>query len=143
MMAAVRSVNTKPELTLRRLLFRRGLRYRLHDRRLVGRPDLSFPGSRVAVFVDGDFWHGHGWRERGLTSFEEQFPTNRDFWANKIRRNMARDSEVNDQLRGQGWTVLRFLASQVESNAEAVADEVQHAVWHGRPPVAPDGGIRR
>ena len=86
MMAAVRGKNTQPELALRKLLFARGLRYRLHDRRLPGCPDVVFPGARLAVFVDGDFWHGQGWKERGLKSYEDQFPTNRNFWVAKIKR---------------------------------------------------------
>ena len=75
-MAAVRSTGTRPEMTLRRALFRRGLRYRVRTT-LPGKPDVVFPGARVACFVDGAFWHGGGWKERGYTSMESQFEGHR------------------------------------------------------------------
>jgi DNA mismatch endonuclease (patch repair protein) len=125
MMARVRAKNTRPEIALRKELFRRGLRYRIHMSNLPGRPDICFPRVRVAVFVDGDFWHGKGWEERRLASFEEQFPTNRRFWVNKINRNMERDGEVNRELQAHGWRVLRVLESQLRADLEAQADRIE------------------
>ena len=89
-MAAVKGRDTVPEIRLRRELHRRGLRYRLRSK-LPGKPDLVFSRARVAVFVDGDMWHGRGWRERGFSSMEEQFAGHRnpDFWIAKIRRNVS------------------------------------------------------
>ena len=84
MMAAVRNKDSKAELALRRQLHARGLRYRLHARDLPGRPDLVIRKYRLAVFVDGDFWHGNAWKVRGLARFEDQFPSNRDFWVEKF-----------------------------------------------------------
>jgi DNA mismatch endonuclease, patch repair protein len=129
-MAAVRAKDTVPELLLRRELHRRGLRYRLHARGLVGKPDLVFASARIAVFVDGDFWHGKGWRERGFTSVEAQFAHHRDprFWIAKIRRNMARDDEVNTALAAAGWRVVRVLESEVRADVVAVADRVEGEV---------------
>lgn len=124
MMAAVRGKDTRPEMTLRRHLFARGLRYRVHDRRLPGHPDLVFAGAKLAVFVDGDFWHGAGWRERGLSSMAEQFPTRREFWVEKIRRNVERDQEVNAALLARGWEVFRVFASVVERDVAGVGDEI-------------------
>lgn len=132
MMAAVRAKDTKPELSLRRALFARGLRYRLHYKRLPGRPDLVFPSARVAVFVDGDFWHGGGWQERGLSRFEDQFPSNRDFWVKKIGRNIARDVEVNKALSHAGWRVIRILESQIKSDLSRQASLVESAVGKRR-----------
>lgn len=131
MMAAVRSKNTRPELALRKLLFARGLRYRVHDRRLVGRPDLVFSGAKLAVFVDGDFWHGGGWKARGLSSFEEQFPSNREFWVAKIKRNVERDRVVNAALADQGWSVFRVLESQVKKDPVRIAVEIAARVAAG------------
>lgn len=128
MMAAVKAKDTKPEMALRRQLFSRGLRYRLHDKQLPGRPDLVFPLARVVVFVDGDFWHGQGWRERGLSGFEEQFPSNREFWVRKIRRNVERDIEVNKMLTDQGWKVLRVLESEVRADIERVGSRIEAEV---------------
>lgn len=129
-MATVRSKDTQPELLLRSELHRRGLRYRVHDRRLPGRPDLTFPRARVAVFIDGDFWHGGGWRERGFDSFEEQFARHRDpeKWILKIRRNVERDERVNMELGAAGWRVVRVLESKVRADVRTVADHVQGEV---------------
>src|ERR1700747_3217921 len=86
MMAAVRNKNTKAELALRRALHRRGLRYRLHPSDVFGRPDIVIRSRGLAVFVDGDMWHGNAWRVRGLSSLEDLFPNNTEFWTKKIRR---------------------------------------------------------
>ena len=84
-MAAVHNRDTKPELALRRALWHRGLRYRLRTA-VLGKPDIVFPGAKVAIFVDGDFWHGNAWRVSGLPSFESQFDRmhNSEFWRDKI-----------------------------------------------------------
>jgi DNA mismatch endonuclease (patch repair protein) len=137
-MRAIPNRNTKPELLLRRELHRRGLRYRLY-RRMPGRPDLVFPGPRVAVFVDGDFWHGNTWKVRGADSFDAYFETraNGDFWRAKIRTNMARDETVNQALTADGWTVLRIWESELASNLHQVIARVEHAV-HGAAETGPD-----
>lgn len=133
-MAAVRSKDTRPEIALRRELHRRGLRYRLHDRRLPGRPDVAFVAAKVAVFVDGDFWHGGGWQERGFSSWQEQFTGHRDpdKWRTKIARNMERDREVEDQLALLGWHVVRVLESEIKADVSRAADKV--CVMLGAPP---------
>jgi DNA mismatch endonuclease, patch repair protein len=127
-MATIRNKDTRPERALRKYLFRKGLRYRLHVGKLKGRPDIVFPGARVAVFVDGDFWHGAGWRERGLANLGDQFPSRREFWVEKIGRNMRRDQEVSEALRVEGWSVIRVFASEVANDVtrvgEAIAGEV-------------------
>lgn len=131
-MSSVRSTGTRPELILRRELFRRGLRYRVRSK-LIGRPDVVFPGARVACFVDGDRWHGNGWRIRGFDSFEDEFAhRNSDFWKQKIIRNMARDVEVTDSLQSDGWLVIRIWASDVEADPIAVADNVERSVLDRR-----------
>src|SRR5260370_1632672 len=104
-MAAVRSHDTRPEVTLRSALHRRGFRYRLHDRRFAGTPDLAFPSRRVAVFVDGDFWHGKGYRARGFRSLEEQFShwRNSEWWLRKNQNNVKRRRRQALQLKNQEW----------------------------------------
>lgn len=133
-MASVRSKDTRPELLLRRELHRRGLRYRLHTK-LPGHPDIVFPASKLVVFVDGDFWHGHGWRERGFQSMEAQFENHADpaKWQNKIARNMARDVEVNASLKQLGWRVHRLLESAVLRDVSHLADEIVILVRADRP----------
>ena len=133
-MAAVRSRDTGPELRLRRELHRRGLRYQLKSK-LVGHPDLVFVGARVAVFVDGDFWHGFGWRERGFSSWEAQFEGHADpeRWKAKIGRNIERDQEVNAWLAEQGWLVIRVLESQVKAQLAPCADDIERVVRERSP----------
>jgi DNA mismatch endonuclease (patch repair protein) len=132
-MATVKGRDTVPELRLRSELHRRGLRYRLRSK-LPGKPDVLFPRARVAVFVDGDMWHGHGWQGRGFFSMEEQFANHRnpDFWIAKIRRNVARDQEVSLQLEALGWTVVRVLESEVRRDVTSAADRVEAVVRAAR-----------
>jgi DNA mismatch endonuclease (patch repair protein) len=130
-MAAVRDRDTRPELALRRAVHARGLRYRVHPRDVVGRPDLVNRGRRVAVFVDGDFWHGNPaeWRRRGFESMEQQFPeAKRERWTAKLERNVERDREVTAALEKAGWTVVRLWESEVRANPELAADRVA-AAW--------------
>jgi DNA mismatch endonuclease, patch repair protein len=99
---------------------------------LPGRPDLVLSRFRLVVFVDGDFWHGNAWRLRGLARFEDQFPTNTEFWVTKIRGNMRRDQEVNAALRVAGWRVLRVWGeSKILANPAAAADEVERVARGG------------
>lgn len=99
-MAAIRAVNTKPELRLRRLLFSKGFRYRLHDRRLAGKPDLVLPKYRAVIFVHGCFFHGHE-----CETF--RWPRSRaDFWRSKIGANRQRDIATIRRLNQSGWRVL-------------------------------------
>ena len=131
-MAAVKSKGSTAELAVRRRLWANGVRYRLNIK-LPGKPDLVFPKQRVAVFVDGDLWHGNSWRVRGLPSLEAQFPNRTEWWVSKIRRNMERDREINERLTGDGWTVLRFWESDVLADPNAVAAEVLARLGSGEP----------
>jgi DNA mismatch endonuclease, patch repair protein len=103
MMSHIRSTNSKPEVALRKALWHFGYRYRIHDRRLPGKPDLVFAKQKIALFVDGDFWHGYDWRQK-----REKIKSNAAFWIPKIERNMQRDREVNAQLEALGWRVVRI-----------------------------------
>jgi DNA mismatch endonuclease (patch repair protein) len=132
MMSAVKSTDTKAELALRRALHRRGVRYRLHAKDVFGHPDLVLRKYRIAVFVDGDMWHGNEHVRRGLPSMEAMFPTNTEFWLEKIRRNVERDQEVNSRLSSDGWTVLRFWATDVETEPVDAARVVEKAIQRSR-----------
>ncbi|MEU3242739.1 very short patch repair endonuclease [Streptomyces sp. NPDC006875] len=133
-MAAVRNRDTRPEVALRSALWRRGLRYRVRTT-LMGKPDITFPGAKLAVFVDGDFWHGNAWRIRGLPSFEAQFDrmNNPDFWRAKLRKNMTRDAEVNSALAQAGWTVYRVFESRLKRDLDEVVEEIFQIVRAGVP----------
>lgn len=99
-MSRIRGKDTKPEMLIRRGLHARGLRYRLHDRSLPGRPDLVFPKHHTAVFIHGCFWHAHGCALSKLPA------TRQDFWQAKLAANAARDRKAVDTLQAEGWRVL-------------------------------------
>jgi DNA mismatch endonuclease, patch repair protein len=100
-MSRIRAKNTQPEMRVRRALWAAGLRYRLHDRRLPGCPDLVFPGRRTVIQIQGCFWHAH----EGCANF--RLPKTRsEWWATKLERNRARDVEVRARLEAAGWRVF-------------------------------------
>jgi DNA mismatch endonuclease, patch repair protein len=127
MMARVRSKDSKAELALRRALHARGFRYRLHGKEILGRPDIVNRSRRLAIFVDGDMWHGNEHHRRGLASLAELFPTRTQWWVAKIEANMRRDREVTTTLREQGWTVIRLWASDILADPEDAAQRVLDA----------------
>lgn len=132
MMSRVRNKDSQAELLLRRQLHRRGIRYRLHAPDVLGRPDIVIRSLRVAVFVDGDFWHGNEHHRRGLRHLEDLFPSNTDWWVAKIKRNVERDQEVTAQLRAQGWTVVRLWGSEVLASSDAAAERVRTEIQRAR-----------
>ena len=101
LMSHIRSVNTKPEVALRRALWRRGFRYRVNVKSLPGSPDIVLPKHRTVVFVHGCFWHGH----KGCKIYHLP-QTNTEFWRAKVARNQERDQEVWRQLEAKGWSVV-------------------------------------
>ncbi len=125
-MRAVRSKNTAPELALRKALWSRGFRYRLHKKTLPGKPDLVFPSKRIALFIDGDYWHGRQWEKRGFVSLEAQMSrvNNSAYWIKKISGNIIRDKRNNCELRLLGWTVIRIWESDLKTNHEKVVEKV-------------------
>jgi DNA mismatch endonuclease, patch repair protein len=125
MMAGIRSRNTKPEMLVRRGLHRRGFRFRLHGRKLPGRPDLVLPRYRAAIFVHGCFWHGH---DCGLFKWPRARAA---FWREKITGNQLRDCKAADALREGNWRVLIVwecaFRNKDDVTREAALDQV--AAW--------------
>jgi DNA mismatch endonuclease, patch repair protein len=116
-MARIRSKNTKPELALRRALWEQGVRgWRVHAKTISGKPDLAFTRWRVAVFVDGCFWHGH----------PDFFTPGKSgaYWDAKIARTQQRDRIANEALAAAGWTVLRFWDFEVEDDLQTCVGSV-------------------
>lgn len=118
-MSHVRSCNTKPEIVLRNALWHRGIRYRKNYGDLPGKPDMAIMRYRIAIFVDGDFWHG-----RDMEKTSSQIKNNRDYWIPKLQRNKMRDAEVNDLLTEQGWLVLRFWESDIEKHLDKCLETI-------------------
>ncbi len=122
-MQAVKNKDSDIERLLRRELWQRGIRYRKNDKTVFGHPDLSFKGKKVAVFCDSEFWHGFDWEHKSA-----EIKSNRDFWIPKIERNMARDREVTEKLKADGWTVIRFWGREIKKSPEKCADVIEKAV---------------
>lgn len=120
-MQAVKSKNTKPELTVRRCLFALGYRYRLHRKDLPGSPDIAFIGRRKAIFVHGCFWHGHGCPKG-------QLPKSRlGYWQPKLEKNTERDRTKKEQLESRGWNVLVVWQCEL-TDTEALKERLQDFV---------------
>ncbi len=120
-MSRVKGRDTTPEIRLRRTLFANGVRgWRCHRKGLLGSPDLAFGPAKLAVFVDGAFWHGHPskyWPGRSS-----------EYWDKKIARNQERDRRVDEGLGALGWQVLRFWDFEVEKDPQACAERVIEAL---------------
>ena len=140
-MASIRSKDTKPELVVRKGLWKRGFRYRLNDKRLPGHPDLVLRKYRTCIFINGCFWHGHNIY---LPFDDLQFTiessacckipkTNREFWVAKIRRNKERDKEEQRKLAQMGWHSIvvwecELKPKQKEQTLDSIAFTLNH-IW--------------
>jgi DNA mismatch endonuclease, patch repair protein len=113
--------NTRCELLLRRELWRRGVRYRLHYSGLCGRPDIVFPRQRLVVFCDGDFWHG---RDLDVRLARLAHGHNAAYWIAKVTRNVERDEEQTRILESSGWAVIRLWESDIVRRLSEAADRV-------------------
>ena len=125
-MASIRSANTKPEILVRKYLWKRGFRYRLNNPRLPGHPDIVLRKYRTCVFVNGCFWHGHD----GCKYFRMP-KTNTDFWEKKIKRNKERDKEEQQQLAKMGWHCITVWECELkpkvrEQTLRALAYTINH-----------------
>ncbi len=129
-MRKVRSENTAPEVILRKALWKKGIRYRVAPKDIAGKPDIAITSKRVAIFIDGDFWHGNQWRKRGLTSLEDQFKKSKskNYWSKKIRGNIERDCKNVNSLLEEGWKVIRFWESDIYEDLESCLGLVLSAI---------------
>ncbi len=116
-MSKIRGKNSIPELLLRKALWAENIRFRIHRNDLPGKPDLVIDKYRLAVFIDGDFWHGYQWESR-------KPKTNQAFWFPKIERNIQRDQFANESLSNLGYTVMRFWEHDVKQNLKACVNQV-------------------
>src|SRR3954453_13889089 len=128
-MRRVRSRDTTPELLLHKALRAAGVPFRKYSKTLPGKPDVVIHSKRLAIFIDGDFWHGNQWRRRGLAALEDQFreTESRVYWLRKIRRNMARDCRSTAELLAAGWSVVRMWESEVLADAASCVARILSA----------------
>ena len=118
-MMANKSRGTKIELILAKMLWNAGVRYRKNDKGVHGTPDFTLRGYKIAIFCDGEFWHGKDWEQN-----KERIKSNRDFWYAKIERNIERDKEINSQLENDGWKVFRFWETDIRKQADECIRQV-------------------
>src|SRR6266700_3570995 len=117
-MSRVKSKNTKPEILIRKELFSRGYRYRLHVN-LEGKPDICFRSKKLLIFINGCFWHVHRCKE-------STFPrTNSRFWKEKLNKNKERDRKNYSSLRKKGWKILVIWECEIEKNLPRCVDKIE------------------
>lgn len=118
MMSGIRGKDTKPELVIRKKLHALGFRYKLHDKKLPGKPDLVFPKYNAVIFVNGCFWHGHN-------CHLFKWPTSREeFWRNKITRTKEKDKENIEVLLKDGWRVLQIWECAIKGKTRLAIDDI-------------------
>ena len=118
-MSKVHLQNGKAETILAKRLWHEGYRYRRNYKMLPGSPDIALTTYRVAIFVDGEFWHGENWEER-----KAKLKHNREYWIEKIEENMARDKRVDTQLQEMGWTTIHFWEKQVLKHTDDCLQDI-------------------
>ncbi len=123
-MQAIRSSGTKIEVLFGRALWGKGYRYRKNDRAIIGKPDFSLKKYRIVIFCDSEFWHGKNWNIQ-----QKRIGTNREFWINKIQKNIERDKLVNRELKNQGWAVLRFWEKEIKNNLDWCIKKTEKVIW--------------
>ncbi len=108
LMKRIRSKNTTPERLLCKELWKRGIRYRKNYELLPGKPDIAITKHKIAIFIDGEFWHGYNWDEK-----KTKIKSNRDYWIPKIEKNIERDKKYNKELLNIGWKIIRLWEKEV------------------------------
>lgn len=124
-MRSNKSKNTKPEVLFRKALWKAGIRgYRLHWKKAPGKPDIAFPGKRIAIFLNGCFWHRCPKCQLGLPKH------NSDFWQAKFARNVERDQEKVKALKNENWTVLVIWECELKEDISAQVEQVNQSLDH-------------
>ncbi len=122
-MQAIKSTNTKDEVRLAKALWKLGYRYRKNNKKIFGKPDLTFASYKIAIFIDSEFFHGKDWEVQQL-----RIKSNREYWIPKIERNMKRDIEVNEFLLSKKWKVLRFWSKEIQKELESCIEKIRQEI---------------
>lgn len=120
-MASIRSKNTKPELAIRKILWSHGIRYRIHDNGVFGKPDISIKKHKVAVFIDGCFWHA-------CKKCYTEPKTNTTFWRKKIQENKMRREKVRKNLKENNWKIMEFWEHDIRKKPELVTNKIEYTI---------------
>ena len=122
-MAAIKATGTKEEVKLAKALWHLGYRYRKNNKKVFGKPDLTFKKYKIAIFIDSEFFHGKDFETK------KKPLTNPEFWEKKIKSNIVRDNKVNATLIDDGWTVIRFWSNDVKKNFENIINEITRSLY--------------
>ena len=125
-MQNIRSKDTKIEVVLRKALWNRGYRYRKNCKNMPEHPDIIFTKYKLAVFCDGEFFHGKDWE---VLKPRLEKSNNSEFWIKKISRNRERDEEVNKKLLSEGWTVIRFWGNDIKKHTDECIRVIEETIW--------------
>ena len=125
-MKNIKSNDTKIEVMLRKTLWKRGYRYRKNYKELPGKPDIVLTKYKIAIFCDGEFFHGKDWE---VLKPRLEKSNNSEFWINKISKNRERDEEINKKLLCLGWTVVRFWGNDIKKRTDECVRVIEEAIW--------------
>jgi DNA mismatch endonuclease (patch repair protein) len=123
-MSHIKSNNTSIEVLLRKALWHEGIRYRKNLKALPGTPDIAITKYKIAIFCDGEFWHGKNWDKK-----KNAIKTNSDFWIAKIERNIMRDNKNEKKLTNMGWVVLRFWGDDINKRLGDCVNEIKETIY--------------
>jgi len=126
-MSRIKGKDTSIEVSLRKALWRNGIRYRKNFKALPGNPDIAITKHQIAIFCDGEFWHGKEWEVK-----KHRIKSNREYWIKKIENNMDRDKTVDQRLSGKGWTVIRFWGDDIKNDVMGCVEEVKDAIFQSQ-----------
>lgn len=125
-MQHIRSKDTEIEMILRKALWKSGIRYRKNYDKLPGKPDIAITKYKIAIFCDGEFFHGKNWDQ---LSEKLKYSNNSDYWIKKISRNIERDREIDASVRAMGWYVIRFWGKDIKKDIDSCLKVVQEAIY--------------
>lgn len=125
-MQHIRSKDTTIEVLLRKSLWKKGYRYRKNYDKLPGKPDIAITKYKIAIFCDGEFFHGKDWE---VLKLRLERGNNSEYWIKKISRNMERDDEINKRLLFEGWTVIRFWGNDIKKNIDECVRVVEEVIF--------------
>lgn len=119
-MKKIKSGGTKPERELKKSLRKYNIKYTSKISKLEEKPDIILKKKKVAIYIDGEFWHGYNWKDK-----KKKIKSNRDYWIPKIDRNIKRDRKNNRSLRKKGWKVLRFWQHQIQKDVDRCIQKIK------------------
>lgn len=128
-MQHIKAKDTQIEILLRKALWAKGIRYRKNNTNLPGKPDIVLTKYKIAIFCDGEFFHGKDWE---VLKPRLEKSNNSDYWISKISRNRERDDEVNKQLLFEGWTVIRFWGKDIKKHTEECVKVIEEAIFDAK-----------